>query len=196
MNCSQPKGKLVMNVVADTTDFMMVWVLVMSVLVLIVGHYLWGYIKTRCVTAPDAIDAYIVATRLVNTQGHLVNNLEGERKESYSLETYPMLLRVKRQGREYNLKQRDVFTMMTPNGLRCIAVGQLVNYDRSEECVTIEYTLSGNDLTDFKITSFPMDETITEFILSYRIVKNVPQTYRTKLEHSCRNLIDAGIGED
>lgn len=196
MNYSQPKGKHVMNVVADTTDFMMVWVLVMSVVVLVAGHYLWGYIKTRGITAPDAIDAYIVATRQFNTQGHLVGNLESKVTGSYSLETYPMLLRVKREGREYNLKQRDLFTMMTPNGLRCIAVGQLVNYDQSEECVTVEYTLSGNDLTDFKITSFPMDETITEFILSYRVVRNVPQSYRTKLEHSSRGIIDAGIGED
>lgn len=187
---------LIANLQNDPQDILMVWVLLASVIVLFVAHYLWGYIKMRGVLSPEEIDAFIIAAREYNTRGHLIGNLDGKLKGSYSLDTYPILLRVKRQGREYNLKQRDLFTMSTPQGLRCLAVGQLVNYDGTEECVTLEYVLSGNDLTDFAITAFPMDATIDEYILSYKVARNAPQTYRTKLERSCRNIIDAGIGED
>lgn len=183
-----------MSLVADSPDYLMLWVLVVSVMVLFLGYWVWGYVKSKCLLKPDEFEVYACVTREANVPRHLIQDIDFEHREDYVLDTYPLLLRVKRNGREYNLRQRDLFTTQTDQGLQCIAVGQLINYDGSEECVTLSYLLSDDGV--FTITDFPLDHSITDFILSYKVAKYVPSVCRTELQCRCRGVINSGIGGD
>ena len=180
-----------MSLVAESPDYLMLWVLVVSVMVLFLGYWVWWYVKSKCLLKPDEFEVYACVTREANVQRHLIQDIDFEHREDYVLDTYPLLLRVKRDGREYNLRQRDLFTTQTDQGLRCIAVGQLINYDGSEECVTVSYLLSDDGV--FTITDFPLDHSITDFIFSYKVAKYVPSVCRKELEYRCRDVVDSGI---
>ena len=102
-----------MSLVADSPDYLMLWVLVVSVMVLFLGYWVWGYVKSKCLLKPDEFEVYACVTREANVQRHLIQDIDFEHREDYVLDTYPLLLRVKRDGREYNLRQRDLFTTQT-----------------------------------------------------------------------------------
>lgn len=42
-----------MSLVADSPDYLMLWVLVVSVMVLFLGYWVWGYVKSKCLLKPD-----------------------------------------------------------------------------------------------------------------------------------------------